>query len=181
MLSYLPAGSLTHEILTTFLAEASAIVNSRPPVSLSTDLEDPLPLSPSMILTQKSHSSVVSLPFDDKNMYRSHWKRVQDLADMFWSKWRSQYLQTLQGRRKWNQERRNVSVGDVILLKDASVARNYWPMGIVTRVFPSNDQRVRKVEIQVAYREGGSSMFIRPVNELVVLLPEGYDELTVTG
>lgn len=29
--------SLTHEVLTTFFAEASAIINSRPVVSVSTD------------------------------------------------------------------------------------------------------------------------------------------------
>ena len=172
MLSDLPAGSLTHEILTTFLAEASAIVNSRPLVSLSTDSEYPLPLSPSMILTQKPDSSEISLPFDDKNMYRSHWKRVQHLADIFLSKWRSQYLQTLQGRRKWNQERRNVSVGDVILLKDDTVACNSWPVGVVTRVFPSDDRKVRKVEVRVVYREGGLSVFVRPVSQLVMLVPE---------
>ena len=172
MLSNISPGSLTHEILTTFLAEASAIVNSRPLVSLSTDPEDPLPLSPSMILTQKPDTAVSSLPLDEKNMYRSHWKRVQHLADIFWSKWRSQYLQTLQCRRKWDKDCRNVSVGDVILLKDSSMARNYWPMGVVTKVFPSEDDRVRKVEIRVVDREGGSSVFIRPVTELIVLLSE---------
>ena len=172
MLSKISPGSLTHEILTTFLAEASAIVNSRPLVSLSTDPEDPLPLSPSMILTQKPDTSIISLPVDEKNMYRSHWKRVQHLADVFWSKWKSQYLQTLQSRRKWNKNYRNVMVGDIILLKDVSVARNYWPMGVVTQVFPSEDKKVRKVEVRVVYREGGSSVFIRPVTELIVLLSE---------
>ncbi|VDI38982.1 Hypothetical predicted protein [Mytilus galloprovincialis] len=44
---------LTHEMLVTFLAEASAIVNSRPLVPLTTDPENPMPLSPSLLLTQK--------------------------------------------------------------------------------------------------------------------------------
>ena len=44
---------LTHEVLVTFLAEATAIINSRPLTSLSSDSEDPFPLSPSLIITQK--------------------------------------------------------------------------------------------------------------------------------
>jgi hypothetical protein len=173
MLSEIPPGSLTHEVLTTFLAEASAIVNSRPLVPLSTDPEDPLPLSPSMILTQKPETAYVSeLPIDEKNMYRALWKRVQHLAELFWKKWRSQYLETLQSYRKWRHDRRNLSVGEVVLMKDNSVARNCWPMGIITKVFPSSDGKVRKVEIRVVYREGGSSVFTRPVTEVVVLVSD---------
>ena len=43
---------LTHEMLVTFLAEASAIVNSRPLVPLTSDPDDPTPLTPSLLLTQ---------------------------------------------------------------------------------------------------------------------------------
>lgn len=173
MLSEILPGSLTHEVLTTFLAEASAIVNSRPLVSLSTDPENPLPLSPSMMLTQKPAMTSISLPtVDEKNMYRAQWKRVQHLAEVFWRRWKSQYLDTLQSYRKWKYDRRNLSEGDVVLMRDNSVARNYWPMGIITKVFPSSDGKVRKVEVRVVYREGGSSVFTRPVTEVVLLLSD---------
>ncbi|XP_065921918.1 uncharacterized protein [Magallana gigas] len=137
MLLEIPPGSLTHEILTTFLAEASAIVNSRPLVPVSTDPEDPLPLSPSLILTHKPDNTVDYIPTDGKDLLRSQWRRVQHLADTFWKRWRTQYLQTLQNYRKWKQEKRNLVIGDVILLKDNSVTRNSWPLGRVVRVFPA--------------------------------------------
>ncbi|XP_071142180.1 uncharacterized protein [Mytilus edulis] len=41
-------GGLTHEVLITLLAEVTAIVNSRPLVEVSTDPEDPIPLTPAM-------------------------------------------------------------------------------------------------------------------------------------
>lgn len=170
MLLEIPPGSLTHEILTTFLAEASAIVNSRPLVPVSTDPEDPLPLSPSLILTHKPDNTVDYIPTDGKDLLRSQWRRVQHLADTFWKRWRTQYLQTLQNYRKWKQEKRNLVIGDVILLKDNSVTRNSWPLGRVVRVFPSTDGRVRKAEICVVYRDGHSTTFVRPVTELVVLI-----------
>ena len=92
---------LTHEVLSTFLAEVCAIVNSRPLVDISTDPEDPLPLSPSMLLTQKPNRIVeTNAILDSKDLYRAQWKRVQILADMFWRKWKTEFLQQLQPRRK---------------------------------------------------------------------------------
>ncbi|KAK3727498.1 hypothetical protein QZH41_018364 [Actinostola sp. cb2023] len=47
-------GYITNEILVTLMAEVSAIVNARPIASVPTDVDDPQPLSPSMILTMKT-------------------------------------------------------------------------------------------------------------------------------
>ena len=47
--------SLSHEVLATFLAEASYIINSRPLVSTSTDPNNPFSLSLLTLLTQKSN------------------------------------------------------------------------------------------------------------------------------
>lgn len=51
--NYMVKGHSTHEILVAFLAEVSAIMNSRPFTTLSTDPDDPHPLSPSLLITQK--------------------------------------------------------------------------------------------------------------------------------
>ena len=164
-------GHLTHEVLVTFLAEVSAIMNSRPLTTLSTDPDDPYPLSPSLLITQKPDVLVTSpdAALDFKDMYRSQWKRVRHLADVFWSKWKVQYLQSLQERRKWQKDRRNISVGDVVLMIDKQASRIQWPMGKVVRTFPSADGRVRKAEIRIS-RDGKTSLFIRPVSELVLLI-----------
>ena len=47
-------GPFTHEILTTFLMEVSAILNARPLVAVSTDPDAPQVLSPDMLLHQKT-------------------------------------------------------------------------------------------------------------------------------
>lgn len=44
---------LTHEVFSTFFAEVSYIINSRPLVSVSSDPQNPMILSPSLLLTQK--------------------------------------------------------------------------------------------------------------------------------
>ncbi|KAK3102609.1 hypothetical protein FSP39_012632 [Pinctada imbricata] len=164
--------TLTHEVLVTFLAEASSIINSRPLIPISSDTNSPFILTPAILLTQKTDSDSVSegdLELDQKDLLRKQWQRVQYLSSLFWKRWQSEYLQTLQCRRKWHNTQRNISNGDVVLLRDKDIPRNQWPMGVVIRVFPSKDEHVRKVELQVV-REGKIATFVRPVHELVVLL-----------
>lgn len=161
--------NLTHDVLNTLMAEVAAIINSRPIVPVSTDPSQPSVLSPYTLLTQKTELDVGPFEhFDIKDMYKSHWKYVQILANQFWKKWHSQYLQLLQSRRKWIDPRNNLAEGDVILLKDQDSPRNEWPMGIVQRVFPSEDGRVRKIEIRVV-KNGRVVTYVRPVTETVLL------------
>ncbi|KAK3109147.1 hypothetical protein FSP39_023951 [Pinctada imbricata] len=172
MLRGISAQNLTHDVLSTFMAEACAIVNARPLVSVSSDPQCPFVLSPSMLLTQKLGDSTDCSDFRDldlKDMYRSEWKRVQALAEMFWSRWKTEYLHSLQSRRKWKEDGPNIQLGDVVLLKDRDCVRNQWPMSVVIDVFPSEDDRVRKVKVKIV-RDGKTSFFIRPVSEVVPLL-----------
>lgn len=62
---------LTHEVLVTFMAEASAIVNARPLVPVSTDPDMPQILSPAMLLTQKTNVIVHLGDVDGKDLYRA--------------------------------------------------------------------------------------------------------------
>ncbi|XP_069109741.1 uncharacterized protein [Argopecten irradians] len=78
--------NLTHEVLSTFMAEVTAIINARPLIPVSTDVDEPLILSPATLLTQKTGSRIESFEyFNQKDMLRSQWKHVQVLAEQFWS------------------------------------------------------------------------------------------------
>ncbi|XP_030605166.1 uncharacterized protein LOC115793807 [Archocentrus centrarchus] len=164
--------SLNHEVLSTFMAEVMAIINARPLVPISTDPDCPAILTPAMLLTQKMDTvSAPSGNFSSGQLYGKQWKRVQHLADTFWKRWKGEYLSTLQSRAKWTENRPNVKEGDVVLLKDAQVNRNKWPMGLVTKAFHSNDMKVRKVEVRIV-KEGTPKVYLRPISEIVVLLSE---------
>ena len=95
--------SLDDESLRTLLCEVEAVVNSRP---LITDtLSDPLsllPLTPSTLLTGKS-KLILPPPgkFQTEDVYcKRRWRRVQHIANEFWSRWSKEYLQSLQARQK---------------------------------------------------------------------------------
>ena len=175
MLHELPTKQLTHEVLTTLMAEVSAIMNSRPLTPVSTDPEAPKILSPSMILTQKP-SPLPPPPgkFTPKDLYAAQWRQVQYLANVFWARWKREFLPLLQVRRKWTQDRPNLREGDLVLLKDKEVARNEWPIALVTQVFPSKDSKVRKIEVMTA-RGGSKRRYNRPVTEVVLIV--SVDEL----
>ena len=44
-------------------------------------------------------------------------------------------------------EGRNVKKGDVVLIQDGNAVRGEWKLGIVTKTFPSDDGKVRIVEV----------------------------------
>ena len=151
------------------MAEVTAIINAWPLVPVSGDQNCPEVLSPTMLLTQKHCSSV---HFECQSVDpRVQWKYVQSLADTFWKHWRTEYLQTLQQRRKWKTDEPNLKTGDVVLLRDKGVNRNGLPLGIVVNVFPSEDSKVRKVEVRVV-RGDKNTTFIRPISELILLVTE---------
>ena len=56
-----------------------------------------------------------------------------------------------------------------MLMRDKTLDRNDWPMGVVEKAFRSDDARVRKVEIRVG---ADKKLFVRPATEVVLLVPK---------
>lgn len=170
MLLDMKGRSLTHEVLTTLMGEVSAIMNSRPITPVSPDPQSPVVLSPAALLTQKtaSHSTARFDHLSTKDLYRHQWKCVYVLAEEFWEKWRSEFLTSLQPRKKWQQTQPNLQEGDTVLLKDRCVSRMEWSLGVINRVFPSGDQLVRKVEVRIM-KEDKPTIYVRPITEVVFL------------
>ena len=76
---------LTHELLVTLMSEVAAIVNCCPITAIPSDTDEPLPLSPSTLLTQKTRP-LGPLPgkFVSQDLYaRRRWRKVQYLVEHF--------------------------------------------------------------------------------------------------
>lgn len=114
------AGRLDDASLRTFFYEAMSIINSRP--LTANNINDPKglePLTPNHLLTMKSS---VPLPppgkFVAEDLYaRKRWRRVQYLTQQFWSRWRKEYLANITLRQRWHSPRRNVKIGDIVIVK----------------------------------------------------------------
>ena len=87
------------------------------------------------------------------------------MADVFWRRWLKEYLPILQERQKWNQPRKNVEVGNVVLLLQENTPRSLWPLACVIEVHRNrNDGHVRSVKLKTA-----TSVLERPICKIVVL------------
>lgn len=111
------------------MAEVCMIINSRLIVPVSSDPENPTILSPNVLLTQKGDDITSLQNLDIRDMFRAGWKHVQVLAERFWKRWKYEFLQNLQARRKWNTQKENLHKGDVVLVKEKDMKRSDWPTG----------------------------------------------------
>ena len=74
----------------------------------------------------------------------------QYLANVFWSRWKKEFLASLQARQKWTNPARNMEIGDLVLIKDSKTTRNQWPLGRIIAVFPGEDGLVRTVQVKTS-------------------------------
>ena len=167
--------SLNDESFRTLLHEVENIINSRPLTfeNLS-DPGSPLPLSPMNLLTMKS--KIVLPPpgeFQQADLYcRRRWRRIQHISNEFWTRWQKEYVQTLQQRSKWFIEKRNLQVGDVVLIKEKDMIRNNWKLAKIIEKHTSKDGNVRSCVLVTSTGQKLS----RPIQKLILLLERFPDE-----
>ncbi|OON15832.1 hypothetical protein X801_08361 [Opisthorchis viverrini] len=104
-------------------------------------------LTPNHLLLIQGNLSVESSPGSNMKLTR-RWRQAQQLADTFWVRWIKEYLPTLHQRQKWVGSDRDLKVGDLVLLVDASASKGSWPKGVVQTVTPGKDGRFRDVTVQ---------------------------------
>ena len=165
--------------LRTLFYEVMAIVNSRP-LTATKNGDSTEILTPNHILTMKPK---IPLPppgkFVKEDVYlKKRWRRVQYLSEQFWSQWRREYVQIIARRQKWHNVKRNIMVGDIVLLVEPDTTRNEWPLGRVVEVKVDDDKLVRRVKVMVGTssldnngrRKCKPSILERPIQKLVLIL-----------
>ena len=155
---------LNDETLHSFIVEVEQIINSRPITPVSSDPADDLPLTPKILLIGRLQSDLPPGQFIRADGYRKSWKLVQFLADQFWSQWLKLYIPCLQARHKWFKQKRNLAVGDVVLIADDNTKRSCWPKAVVEETFPDKDGLVRRSRLRTA-----CSSLTRDIRKLCLL------------
>ena len=144
--------TLSREEFLTFLMEAAAIVNLTPLGEVHDDPNEPFPVSPSTLLTLREDGFLdqsCTLSSNDLLSYgKLRWQRVQKLADIFWQRWKEDYLQSLITRSKWHHPSRELQIGDIVLINDTT-PRNKWEMGRVICTKLDDKGLVRTVDVKL--------------------------------
>ena len=164
--SMLKGEVLREETLHTLMCEVESILNSRPLTPFSPDLRDSEPLTPNhILLLDAGHVTMPVSLFRNLDQTQKRWKQAQYLANMFWRRWRTEYLPVLQERcRVMTRSQSNVLPDDIVLLVDGGVPRGQWPLGRVTRVKRGADGLVRSVDVL-----SRGVIVQRPITKLVKL------------
>lgn len=156
--------SPSDEVLATLLAEAEALVNSRPLTHVSADHEAPEALTPFSFILGSSSGSPSPGSVSDADLHgRQGWRRTVRLADFFWKRWLTEYLPTLAPRRGGGTEVK-WKVGDPVIVADGNLPRGSWPRGLVDALYPRRDGVIR-----VAVVKTSAGVLKRPIKKLVKL------------
>ena len=162
-------GVCSDEELATAFVHAEAMLNARPLTSISDDAEDLEPLTPLHFLVghRDIHHAIDHLEPDGQPDPHDRWRVVQRLTQDVWRRLVKEVVPTLNVRQKWQQKKRNIKVGDVVICVDAHTPRSTWPLGRVVAVYPAEDGCVRVVDVKIRKR-----VYRRAINVLIPLESE---------
>ena len=91
----------TEEMLVTYLIEMESLINRRPLVPISGNVNDIEALAPNHFLLGRSNPNVnISIPQDNVSNFRVKWKFINDMLSVFWKRWIAEYLPLLTQRKK---------------------------------------------------------------------------------
>lgn len=185
---------LSLDELTTALAEIEAVINSRPLSYISgEDIEEPI--TPSHLIV--GHR-ILNLPDNldsvcdlndsefaiDGSQVNSQVKHLNQVLNHFWKRWRTEYLNNLRevhahiSKRHPADTKPQISVGDIVIVKDDHQPRGLWKLGIVQELMEGQDGQTRAAVVKVASRDQQHTILKRPVQLLYPL--ETHCESTET-
>ncbi|KAJ8039805.1 hypothetical protein HOLleu_13921 [Holothuria leucospilota] len=162
---------LTREELQTVFSEVSNSMNSRPIGQHPTSPEEGTYLCPNNLLLGRSSVENPGGPWNDGGGHSKRLRFIQLLIDDFWRRWTRYYFPTLIVRKKWHTGKRNLQIGDYVLVQDNGARRGQWRTGRVSKVYPDDDGLVRKVELKTCSESGTMSYIRRAIQGLVLLIP----------
>ena len=153
---------LNDETLVTLMCEVESILNNRPLTPVLDDPVDPAPLTPNHLLLLAPANGLPPGNFTAEDGYgRKRWRQ----ADVFWIRWKKEYVRNLQERQKWFKKQPNLKIGDLVLIIEAIVPRNQWTTGRVVELNKSADGNVRSAKIRVPRSQERSANKETPMKE----------------
>ncbi|XP_070165291.1 uncharacterized protein [Polyergus mexicanus] len=149
----------------TLLCQIEACLNSRPISALHDDPNDFSALTPGHFLVGRP---LVSPPeesvLDIDSNRLSRWQQVRALLEQIWRSWSSDYLHTLQQRRKWRENEPELKINELVLLKNNLAPPSKWELARILDVHPGSDGHVRVVTLRTA-----KTTLKRPITQICQL------------
>ncbi|XP_055588874.1 uncharacterized protein LOC129741190 [Uranotaenia lowii] len=170
---------LDDESLSTVLAEAEHMVNSRPLTFIPLETENDESLTPNHFLLMSSQGvrQGMKKPVEQAVAFKRSWDTIQYVLQCFWRRWIVEYLPTITRRTKWFEEVRPIKEGELVVIVDEGV-RNRWIRGKVLKTHLGKDGIARAADLQT-----NKGILTRPFTKIALLDVGVHDtdaETTVT-
>ena len=117
---------------------------------------DLLPVTPNLLLMAKTATSDQdhNLSADEPSRLVKNQKRMEEVVGAWWNEWYSQVFSSLVPYKKWKDEKPNLKVGDVCLVKyDHKVGKADYRICKVQEVETDNKGLVRTVTVGMRPRD----------------------------
>lgn len=177
---------LTFEELITLLCQIEACLNSRPLGASTDDTDDLTALTPGHFLVNTDLLSVPEPSVLDINPNRlNNWQQIQQMRQVFWKRWKTDYFSQLQQRPKWQTELPNLNVNELVLVQDDRLPSHKWPLGRIVEIHPGNDGCVRVVTVRTSigtYKRNVTRICRLPINTCDLTAEKSNEEeVALTG
>jgi hypothetical protein len=163
----------TFEEMTTILCQIEACLNSRPLITkhhVNDDIVEPL--TPGHFLIGRPLTALPDRIEETRSISLSHrWQLCQNVVHHFWKRWSTEYLTQLNKYTKWPHYSRNISVGDIVILRDNTLFPTHWPLARVVKIHPGKDKLVRVITVKTA-----KGSYKRPITKVVLLVPSSPEQ-----
>ena len=117
---------INDEELVTIFVGAAGLINSRPLTYQSSHPADDVPLTPNHFLCGQFGGTFAPDSVDETQFnLTKRWRRVQELIRHFWQRWLKQLIPSLNSCKKWNSEKGDFKLGDVVLLLSTDTPRGH--------------------------------------------------------
>jgi len=133
------ANPLKEDEFRTLLLEACDMLNSRPVTEKEGDH-----LTPNHFLFGRM--SVSTLGTCSTN---AQYTRIQETVEKLWKRFTEEILVDNREAPKWVKDKENITIGDLVIVMDPSPMKGEWKLGVVTKVFPGRDGKVRNLKLRM--------------------------------
>ena len=167
--------TLNFEQLRTLIVEIESVINARPITYVYDDTNSiSYPLTPSDLVYGRrvtltpngAHHEIISTHQSLTRRARHHKNLLQQVT----KQWRKEYLSSLReqsnARNKGNAVQ-EISVGDIVLLKNDSTNRIHWKIARVEELIPGADGKVRAAIVMVGNSDKRPTYLRRVIQHLI--------------
>ncbi len=163
----IPRRVFSRSELLSLLIQIEGCLNSRPLVSLSSDVSCSEALTPAHFLVRQP---LFASPIDEVTgsaPLKVRWRELQAALFAFWRVWSREYLQQMQQRPCWRLALKNLKIEDVVVIQELTPPSS-WRLGRVVEVRSGAERLVRVARVRVS----SGAVFECSVRSLVSLLDD---------